>query len=36
MTEKNHAVWNVRFLNQIMDSMAEGVFTLDTQGRITS
>ncbi|MFP4391245.1 MAG: sigma-54 interaction domain-containing protein [Desulfohalobiaceae bacterium] len=31
-----HAVWNVRFLNQIMDSMAEGVFTMDTQGRITS
>mgnify|MGYP006295386317 FL=1 len=36
MTEKTHAVWNVKFLNQIMDSMAEGVFTLDTQGRITS
>jgi len=34
--DKTHAVWNVRFLNQIMDSMAEGVFTLDTQGRITS
>ncbi|MFW5863746.1 MAG: sigma-54 interaction domain-containing protein [Desulfohalobiaceae bacterium] len=31
-----HAVWNVRFLNQIMDSMAEGVFTMDMQGRITS
>ncbi|MGM0424810.1 MAG: sigma-54 interaction domain-containing protein [Thermodesulfobacteriota bacterium] len=31
-----HAVWNVRFLNQIMDSMAEGVFTMDVQGRITS
>ncbi|MFO7718638.1 MAG: PAS domain S-box protein, partial [Desulfohalobium sp.] len=36
MAEKTHAVWNVRFLNQIMDSMAEGVFTLDVQGRITS
>ena len=36
MTEQTHAVWNVRFLNQIMDSMAEGVFTLDVQGRITS
>ena len=36
MSETTHAVWNVRFLNQIMDSMAEGVFTLDTQGRITS
>lgn len=36
MEEATHAVWNVRFLNQIMDSMAEGVFTLDTQGRITS
>ncbi len=36
MTEKTHAIWNVKFLNQIMDSMAEGVFTLDTKGRITS
>ena len=36
MQETTHAVWNVRFLNQILDSMAEGVFTLDTQGRITS
>lgn len=36
MAERTHAVWNVRFLNQIMDSMAEGVFTLDVQGRITS
>jgi PAS domain S-box-containing protein len=34
--DKTHAVWNVKFLNQIMDSMAEGVFTLDTRGRITS
>ncbi len=31
-----HSLWNVHFLNQILDSMAEGVFTLDTQGRITS
>jgi PAS domain S-box-containing protein len=31
-----HSLWNVQFLNQILDSMAEGVFTLDTQGRITS
>jgi len=36
MAEKTHSLWNVRFLNQIMDSMAEGVFTLDRQGRITS
>lgn len=36
MSERTHTIWNIRFVNQIMDSMAEGVFTLDTQGRITS
>lgn len=35
-TYATHSLWNVQFLNQILDSMAEGVFTLDTQGRITS
>ena len=35
-TNPTHSLWNVQFLNQILDSMAEGVFTLDTQGRITS
>ncbi len=36
MTEMIHALWNPRFLTQIIESMADGVFTLDTQGRITS
>jgi PAS domain S-box-containing protein len=33
---KTHAVWDSRFLNQVFDSMAEGVFTLDGRGRISS
>ena len=36
MSETIHALWNTRFLTQIIESMADGVFTLDTQGRITS
>lgn len=36
MQEKTHEIWNSRFLSQIIDSMANGVFTLDTKGRITS
>jgi PAS domain S-box-containing protein len=36
MTPKNHDIWDRRFLNQIIDSMAEGVFTLDREGIITS
>lgn len=36
MREKTHAIWNPWFLSQIIDSMAEGVFTLDPQGRISS
>ena len=36
MAEKIHALWNTRFLTQIIESMADGVFTLDTDGRITS
>ena len=36
MSESLPVVWNPFFLNQIMDSMAEGVFTMDTQGKITS
>ncbi|MCP3901302.1 MAG: PAS domain S-box protein [Desulfobacteraceae bacterium] len=31
-----HELWNVHFLNQILDTMAEGLFTLDDQGVITS
>jgi PAS domain S-box-containing protein len=33
---KTHELWNVHFLNQIIDTMAEGLFTLDNQGIITS
>ncbi len=29
-------LWNINFLNQILDTMAEGLFTLDDQGKITS
>ena len=36
MKPKTHELWNVQFLRQILDSMAEGVFTLDMGGRITS
>lgn len=36
MTEASHAIWNEQFLNQTLESMAEGVFTLDMQGRINS
>ena len=36
MSETIHALWNTRFLTQIIESMADGVFTLDPQGRITS
>ncbi|WP_300457469.1 sigma 54-interacting transcriptional regulator [Desulfobacula sp.] len=33
---ETHQLWNVNFLNQILDTMAEGLFTLDDQGVITS
>jgi PAS domain S-box-containing protein len=36
MTKKTHAIWNIRFVNQIIDSMADGVFTMDPEGRISS
>ncbi len=36
MTGKTHELWNVRFINRIIDSMADGVFTMDAEGRITS
>jgi len=29
-------LWDINFLNQILDTMAEGLFTLDDQGKITS
>ena len=36
MAVKTHEIWNVRFVNKIIDSMADGVFTLDVKGRISS
>ena len=33
---ETYRLWNVNFLNQILDTMAEGLFTLDDQGTITS
>jgi two-component system, NtrC family, response regulator HydG len=33
---KTHALWNVSFLNQIIETMADGLFTLDIKGNITS
>ncbi len=33
---KNHEFWDVRFFNQILDTMADGLFTLDNSGHITS
>ncbi len=36
MNENSSTMWNIYFLNQILDSMAEGVFTMDINGVITS
>jgi len=36
MNDKIHQIWNVRFINRIIDSMADGVFTMDATGRISS
>jgi PAS domain S-box-containing protein len=36
MTNKTHEIWNIRFINQIIDSMADGVFTMDAEGLISS
>jgi PAS domain S-box-containing protein len=36
MQDQTHALWNNRFICQIIDSMADGVFTLDKNGQITS
>jgi two-component system response regulator HydG len=33
---KSHEIWNAYFINQIIDSMADGVFTMDTAGCISS
>jgi two-component system, NtrC family, response regulator HydG len=31
-----HEIWNQRFFSQIINSMADGVFTMDADGKITS
>lgn len=36
MSLKTHEIWNRRFLSRIIDSMADGVFTMDSQGNISS
>lgn len=36
MKKKTYEIWDSRFLNQVFDSMAEGVFTLDKAGRISA
>jgi len=36
LQDKTHEIWNFRFVNQIIDSMADGVFTMDANGRISS
>jgi two-component system response regulator HydG len=33
---KTHEIWNIHFIEQIIDTMADGVFTLDNLGRVTS
>ncbi len=36
MNSKTHEIWNIHFIEQIIDTMADGVFTLDNNGRVTS
>ncbi len=36
MSKTHGSVWNNQFAERLLDSMAEGVFTVDTQGFITS
>ncbi|MBC8394310.1 MAG: sigma 54-interacting transcriptional regulator [Deltaproteobacteria bacterium] len=36
MKKRTHEIWHSRFLNQVIDSMAEGLFTLNMEGRISS
>ena len=33
---KTHEPWNIRFIRKIIDCMADGVFTMDAGGRISS
>ncbi len=36
MSLKAHEIWNRRILGRIIDSMADGVFTMDSEGKISS
>ena len=36
MKDDLQTIWDSRFANLLIDSMAEGVFTLDSKGRISS
>ena len=36
MDLKTHEIWNIHFIEKIIDTMADGVFTLDNNGRVTS
>jgi PAS domain S-box-containing protein len=36
VNSKTHEIWNIHFIEQIIDAMADGVFTLDNNGRVTS
>ena len=36
MTSKTHEIWNHQFISRIIDSMADGVFTMDANGVISS
>lgn len=36
MQKITHEIWDSRLLSQIVNSMADGVFTMDTKGRIAS
>ena len=36
MGKKPHQFWNRNFISRIIDSMADGLFTMDSEGRISS
>ena len=36
MDQKTHEIWNKRLISKIIESMADGVFTLDIEGNISS
>jgi len=36
VNEQTHDLWDIRFVNRIIAAMADGVFTMDDKGRISS